>query len=63
MKVILEYGDEEQAEVELALNAGKFAAALNDIDNFARSQLKYGLTLDAEAILEHIRSLIPEESR
>jgi len=40
-KLVIECEDFDTAEIELALNAGKYKSALFDLDQWLRSQIKY----------------------
>lgn len=59
MKSILEFNlPEDRHEFETAIHAVKYISALDDIQQYIRSKLKYEENTDREIeILEHIRSL------
>jgi hypothetical protein len=42
MKIILEFGDEETQEAELACKGTKFSAAAETFRNSLRTRIKYG---------------------
>lgn len=57
MKITIEYDNESDAL--LALNAGKYAAAIDDADSYLRSQLKHGdWDEKVDEMLEHARALL-----
>lgn len=59
MKAKLEFNlPEEDYEFREAVNGGKYHSMLSEIDNYCRSQLKYGGPLTKEEVLENIREMI-----
>jgi hypothetical protein len=64
MKAILEFNlPEETEEYELAMNGSHYLFALQELDNYLRSQLKYNDSLNEEQcyIIESIRTKLHEE--
>jgi hypothetical protein len=64
MKAILEFNLPEESEAyELAMNGHQYLFALQELDNYLRSELKYNDTLNDEPrrVLEAIRAKLHEE--
>jgi len=62
MKAILEFDfpDDEDRYI-MAVNSLDYSLALSDIKAFIREQLKYGITMSDELLLETIRDMIPKD--
>lgn len=60
MKTTLQFNDDEQNDLKLALNAGGYFSSLFEIENYIRCKIKYqDLTEGEERLLTEIRNLIP----
>ena len=63
-KIMIEFGDEEQAAARAALEASRMTEVLREIDERCRVWLKhYDCTDQERSRLEGLRDLIPEIAR
>lgn len=65
MKITIEFNiPDEREEFELAVNAGKTQAIIDDLDNYLRGQIKYNDTLSDELVMafEDIRGRLHGEN-
>jgi hypothetical protein len=60
-KIMIEFGDDEQAAAREALEASRMAEVLREIDEALRQWLKYNEPADRDRDrLEAIRMMVPE---
>lgn len=62
MKATLEFDlPEDEERFQMAIKGVDYSIILSNIKSFIRTQLKYGITMNDELLLETIRDLIPQE--